>query len=146
MKKIGYLFISVLFAACTLNSRQEEHLNRQMGRYLDATNKNLLLEIIGMTQPDVVKYYKSLGDSALVCHFDKNKNLSRGYLRDVYYKDTKSENKAIQRMYTAKEVTESGTQDTKIYTLSTDGGNNWFFLRDEEYHDDRIPNFKRLFP
>ena len=145
MKKLSYLFLFTLLTACTLNSRQEEHLNRQMGRYLDATNKNLLLEVIGMTQPDVVKYYKSLGDSALVHHFDKNKNLSRGYLRDVYYKDMKSEKKIIQRMYTAKEVTNSGVQDTKIYTLSNDGGNNWFFLRDEEYHDDRI-NFKRLFP
>lgn len=78
-------------------------------------------------------------------YFDKNKNIFCGIFLDVYYKDMKMEGKLIYWMYMVKEFIESGVMEIWIYMIFNDGGDNWFFLCDEEYYDMRVVWFKRFF-
>lgn len=141
------LLPGLLLASCTISGEQEERLNAQLGKYISAHNKHQLLELIGLSQPEVVRFYKNQGDSLFIGHFKDYHDGEKTYLEDPTYRSTKSEGKLVQRLYWVEYYTNTVEIDHryKLYALSGDGGDNWFFLREDDYHNKKITGFKRLF-
>lgn len=149
LKRLLFFFAlpAILLASCVISGEQEERLNAQLGKYMDAHNKHRLLELIGLSQPDVVRFYKNQGDSLFIGHFKDYHDGDKTYLEDATYRSTKSEGELVQRLYWVEYYTNKVEIDHryKLYALSDDGGDNWFFLREDDYHNEKIIGFKRLF-
>lgn len=141
----GLLFFAL--NACTLSARQEEHLNEQLGRYVKAHNDGRLLEVIGLTHPAVVKYYRPLGDTLFIQHFRDDRTYGKTYFGNPTYREMKEKVRLIQRRYTLEYFSDDVgiSRDYRLYALSEDGGDNWFFVRNEDYEDSNITGFERLF-
>lgn len=139
--------LACALVSCTISGEQEERLNAQLGKYISAHNKHRLLELIGLSQPEVVRFYKNQGDSLFIGHFKDYHDGQKTYLEDPTYRETRSEGTLIQRLYWVEYYTNTAEIDHryKLYALSEDGGDNWFFLREHDYHDPEITGFKRLF-
>lgn len=144
-----FLFATLMLLAvsCTLSARQEEHLNTQLGKYIASHNQERLLELIGLSHPAVVKYYKAQGDSAFIEHFKDMDTLGKTYFANPTYREMKEKGKLIQRKYEVEYYNSLVEINPRycIFALSDDGGNNWFFVRNEDYYDKKIPGLERLF-
>ena len=58
----------------------------------------------------------------------------------------KSKGSWIERKYTVnKDSREESDKDYELYAISSDAGNNWFFLTEEDYFLQKIPLKHRLF-
>lgn len=150
MLKINYflpIFIAILVASCTISGEQEEQLNNQLGNYIRSHNNGQLLQLIGLTQPEAVRFYKNQGDSLFIVHFKDLKDGQKTYLEDPTYREMKTEGKLIQRKYWVQYYTNEAEINHRyhLYALSEDGGDSWFFLREDEYANSSIKGFKRLF-
>ena len=133
-------------SACTLSGEQEERLNKQLGRYIAAHNDGRLLELIGLTHPAVVKHYKQQGDSLFIEHFREMPDSAKTYFEDPTYRDMKDKGKLIQRKYWVDYYTADAeiSREYCIFALSDDGGDNWLFMRQEDYLDPGIKGVERL--
>lgn len=145
------LLVSVAITSCTLSAKQEENLNNQLSAYISANNEGLVLEAVALSHPGVVKYYKSQGDSIFMAHFKhglSEDEESGDFLEDPLYRDTKEKGKLLQRKYELKlySATETINNHYVIFAISEDKGDNWFFVREEDYHNSQIKGFERLFP
>jgi hypothetical protein len=139
-------FLSMLLFSCELSGEQEEQLNIQLAKYMEAHNNRTMLQLVGMTEPEIVRYYKQAGDSAFLEHFKDFYDDELTYLANPTYRETKSSGKLIQRKYWVEYYTNTKEIDHElpVYALSDDGGNTWLFAREEDYLNDEI-KFKRLF-
>ncbi len=146
LKFSTFLIVSVLAVSCTLSGEQENRLNKQLSKYIKAHNDNNTLEYAGLTHPLVVKYYSSLGDSVFINHFSNELEKKEVVFSNLLYRETKSDGKWIERKYTVrKESLEEKNKAYELYAISSDGGNNWFFLNEEDYFQQKIPLKRRLF-
>jgi hypothetical protein len=96
MLKTKYFFsllILILVASCTISGEQEEQLNNQLGKYTKAHNNGQLLQLIGLTQPEAVRFYKEQGDSLFIQHFKDLKDGEKTYLVNPTYREMKAEGK-----------------------------------------------------
>jgi hypothetical protein len=61
--------------------------------------------------------------------------------------ETKDQGKSIQRIYTVEKATESTflTDEYRIFAVSENKGETWFFVLEEDYYDENIKGLKRLF-
>lgn len=136
----------ILLVSCTLSGEQENRLNKQLSKYIKAHNDNNTLEYAGLTHPLVVKYYSSLGDSVFINHFSNELEEKGVVFSNLLYREMKSEGNWIERKYTVrKESLEEKNKAYELYAVSSDGGNNWFFLNEEDYFQQKIPLKRRLF-
>lgn len=149
LKRIIFIAIPLLLSvsSCTISGEQEEQLNVQLGNYMNAHNEQHLLELIGLTEPHVVRYYKNQGDSTFTVYFKDFHDGNQTYFENPTYRETKSEGKLIQRKYWVEYYTNivEINHEYCIFALSDDGGDNWFFLKQDDYHNKDIKGFKRLF-
>lgn len=136
----------ILLVSCTLSGEQENRLNKQLSKYIKAHNDNNTLEYAGLTHPVVVKYYSSLGDSVFINHFSNELEKKGVVFSNLLYREMKSEGNWIERKYTVrKESLKEKNKAYELYAISSDGGNNWFFLNEEDYFQQKIPLKRRLF-
>jgi hypothetical protein len=147
MKIYHFAFIFLLFQACTLSGEQEDRLNKQLSRYINAYNENRTLEVVALTDPKVVKHYKELGDSLFLVHFHQKENDLQTFLSNPIYREMKESSKSIQRKYWIEKYTisEEISDEYCIFAISEDGGENWFFALEEDYFNSAIQLNKRLF-
>jgi hypothetical protein len=140
------LFLTLLFS-CTISGEQEERLNTQLGKYVRAHNQHHLLELIGLTHPDAVRFYKNQGDTLFIAHFKDLHEGEKTYLENAIYRETKAEGKNIQRKYWVEYYTSTEELNHRfcLFALSDDGGDSWLFLRQDDYFNKEIKGFKRLF-
>jgi hypothetical protein len=146
-------FVVILFCfafilgACTLSGEQESRLNEQLNQYIEAINDNNPLVVTAGTHPAIVKYYKKSLDSTFVMHFQQKENADRLFFNNPMMQETKESGKTIQRTYLVEKATETDfiTDDYRIFALSDNGGESWFFAREEDYFDSQIKELKRLF-
>lgn len=145
LKYLHLLIVLLLAFACTLSAEQENKLNKQLSKYIKSYNNNNTLEYTGLTHPAVVRYYSSLGDSIFIEHF--NNNNEKGFILDnPLYREMKSKSNWIERKYTIhKSSSELSDRNYEVYAISSDAGNNWFFLTEEDYFFEKIPLKHRLF-
>jgi hypothetical protein len=59
----------------------------------------------------------------------------------------KEKGRLIQRRYTLEYFSDNIgiSRDYRLYALSEDGGDNWFFVRNKDYENTNITGFERLF-
>lgn len=146
LKFSTFLIMLILLVSCTLSGEQENRLNKQLSKYIKAHNDNNTLEYAGLTHPMVVKYYSSLGDSVFINHFSNELEKKGVVFSNLLYREMKSEGNWIERKYTVrKESLEEKNKAYELYAISSDGGNNWFFLNEEDYFQQKIPLKRRLF-
>lgn len=147
MLKFSSLLIVLLLAvACTLSGEQENRLNKQLSRFIKSYNTNNTLEYAGLTHPEVVRYYTSLGDSVFIRHFSNSIGGRTINLNNPLFREMKSNGNWIERKYTVhKSSDEVSDRDYELYAVSSDAGNNWFFLTEEDYFLNKIPLKHRLF-
>jgi hypothetical protein len=151
MKRRLYFFLSIcflLFTRCTLSGEQEDQLNRQLMKYMDAYNDNNTLQLVALTHPAVVRFYKEHGDTIFLSSFhQKEADDSRTYYDNSLNRETKSLGKSIQRKFWVEKYTETEEINPEycIFALSEDGGNTWFFINQDDYFNSKIKIRKRLF-
>mgnify|MGYP001189058613 CR=1 FL=1 len=141
------VLLLLIVQACTLSGEQEDRLNKQLSRYINAYNDNRTLEVVAHTHPAVVKYYKKQGDTLFLNHFQQLENDFQTFLSNPLYREMKETSKSIQRKYWLEKYTvnEEINDEYCIFAISEDGGNNWFFALEEDYFNSAIQLNKRLF-
>lgn len=146
LKHVHFLIVLLLVFSCTLSAEQENKLNKQLSKYIKAYNSSNTLEYAGLTHPAVVRYYTSLGDSSFIRHFSNNIPGEEVSLDDPLFREMKSEGTWIERKYTIRKNSyRLSDKNYELYAISSDGGNNWFFLSEEDYFQEKIPLKRRLF-
>jgi len=145
LKFSNFLLVLLLAFSCTLSAEQENKLNKQLSKYVKAYNSNNTLEYAGLSHPAVVRYYTSLGDSNFIAHFS-NTDEKAVNLYNPLFRDMKSQGNWIERKYTIeKDSPDESDKEYELYAISSDAGNNWFFLLEEDYFLQKIPLKHRLF-
>jgi hypothetical protein len=145
-KLSSLLILILLLPACSLTGEQENRLSKQLSKYVKSYNMNNTLEYAGLTHPAVVKYYAALGDSSFINHFGLNLEKENAELSNPLYREMKIDGNWMERKYTIERKTsEQKNRAYELYAISSDGGENWFFLTEEDYKLKKIPLKKRLF-
>lgn len=151
MKRRLYFFISiclVVLTQCTLSGEQEDRLNNQLMKYMDAYNANNSLQLVALTHPAVVRFYKNQGDTVFLNTFRQKEAIHpvRTFYENSLNRETKAISKSIQRKFWVEKYTETEeiNHEYAIFALSEDGGNTWFFVNQDDYFNSKIP-LKRLF-
>lgn len=146
LKILNFITLLFLVFSCTLSAEQENRLNKQLSKYIRAYNENNTLEYAGLSHPAVVRYYSSLGDSNFIEHFSNKIEENSVNLYNPLFREMKSQGSWIERKYTVnKDSREESDKDYELYAISSDAGNNWFFLTEEDYFLQKIPLKHRLF-
>lgn len=147
MYKLSSLLILLLLViSCTLTGEQENRLSKQLSKYIKSYNAHNTLEYAGLTHPSAVKYYTTLGDSNFINHFGLDLENEGAELDNLLYREMKTDGNWMERKYTIeRKTTKENNRSHEIYALSSDGGENWFFLTEEDYFLEKIPLKKRLF-
>lgn len=145
LKFSNFLLVLLLAFSCTLSGEQENKLNKQLSKYIKAYNSNNTLEYAGLSHPAVVRYYTTLGDTNFINHFS-NPEEKGVNLYNPLFRDMKSQGNWIERKYTIeKGSADEYDKEYELYAISSDAGNNWFFLLEEDYFLQKIPLKHRLF-
>ena len=93
----------------------------------------------------MVRYYTTLGDTNFINHFS-NPEEKGVNLYNPLFRDMKSQGNWIERKYTIeKGSADEYDKEYELYAISSDAGNNWFFLLEEDYFLQKIPLKHRLF-
>lgn len=146
LKLLNFSFLLLLVFSCTLSAEQENRLNKQLSKYIRAYNENNTLEYAGLSHPAVVRHYSSLGDSNFIAHFSNKIGENSVNLYNPLFRDMKSQGDWIERKYTiSKDSPEEFDKNYELYAISSDAGNNWFFITEEDYFLQKIPLKHRLF-
>ncbi|MFN5418662.1 MAG: hypothetical protein ACK5B9_16500 [Flavobacteriia bacterium] len=136
-----FLFLSVLVASCSLSASQEQELNKQMGLFLDAKEKNTVLLIVSKTHPSYVKYAKSKGNFYFKEAFQEKDVEDLVYI-DPIILQIESEGDKIHVLYEIEREYilngENKEEKIKIVALSEDDGVNWYFLNYGAYMNKNI--------
>lgn len=137
----------ILFSACTLSGEQESRLNEQLNQFIEAYNDNDPLVVSAGTHVSVIKFYKEQGDTAFINKFKQKDDEDRLFFDNPMMLETKELGKSIQRVYTVEKATESTflTDEYRIFAVSENKGETWFFVLEEDYYDKNIKGLKRLF-
>ncbi|MFN5982214.1 MAG: hypothetical protein ACK46Y_18450 [Fluviicola sp.] len=137
----------ILFSACTLSGEQENRLNEQLNQFIEAYNNNDPLVISAGTHVSVIKYFKEKGDTAFINKFKQKDDEDRLFFDNPMMIETKDQGKSIQRIYTVEKATESTflTDEYRIFAVSENKGETWFFVLEEDYYNENIKGLKRLF-
>lgn len=141
------ILLSIIYLnACTLSGDQENKLNNQLSRYIEAYNKSNTLVYTSLTDKNVVSYYSQLSDSAFHAHFGLAKDSNQTFFDNALNKETKKEGNLIQRKYSVEKYTKVKeiNNSYSIFAVSKDHGNTWFFINEDDYFNTEI-RIKRLF-
>lgn len=138
-----YLFLLLfIIGSCSLNATQESALNQSKNEYVGARNEGVIISYVAYTHPNVVGYYKELGDKAFIDKFDLKVGVGALYLQDGSIKETNWDGDKIQVKYDFLGVFETQYRLERnlvsIYALSADDGKTWHFLEQEDYFNDKI--------
>lgn len=136
------LLIPLLVAACTLNADQEASLNNAMFAYINSRNNGVVMSYVAYTHPNVVDYYKTLGDSNFTKKFDLLQNETPYKLNDGNIVEMKSEAKIIHVQYSFTSIIPENNKivnnDFIILAISDDNGSSWYFMEEDDYLNDQI--------
>ena len=142
--------ILLFITSCSLNGKQEAALSKALTDYLRSRNESNSVLYISFQMPCVVAHYKSLGDSVFLAQYDLVNNTSyNGYWDNFSLKKIVTDDKNIQVAYELDALHDtdnlSDLKKVKLFALSDDDGENWFFMENEVYNDSTIcKNIPRL--
>jgi len=141
------LFLTLVIAACSLNARQEASLSESTTNYIEARKAGALLAYVSMQHPEVVKHYKSKGDSAFVKKF--NVEPKDYFSEDPFIKQIAEKGSRIHVLYEAKVIPSEWEQAEeevrKFVAISENNGKSWFYMDWSDYVDKSVaPDFERM--
>lgn len=139
------VWIIAIISSCTLSTQQEMSLNREIHQFIQVRNEGDALSFLNYTPPQVVRYYKDLGDSTFKAKFrvlpatsNSNPNQlpsdivywNQGYIKEVSKKDT-----LIEAQIEISLVQNSKNLDstTTFYAISKNNTSNWLFVSEHDY-------------
>ena len=136
------LLIPLLLAACTLNADQEASLNNAMFAYINSRNNGVVMSYVAYTHPNVVDYYKTLGDSNFTKKFDLLQYETPYELNDGNIVEMKNEANIIHVQYSFTSIIFGNNrivnEDFIILAISDDNGSSWYFMEEDDYLNDQI--------
>lgn len=151
MKKWLFLFGFLPFlVACTLTADQEASLNSSVSRYIQARNECQVVGLVGFTHPELVKDFKSQGDSVFQQKFDCKDNPDYfNLIQNPTLRSTVKEGKTIHVLYDFDEYNQEddvlSRRAFELVAISDNDGENWFFMPWKNYADkSQCKNLKRL--
>ena len=148
-----FLLFSGLFlmlVSCNLTATQEQNLNEQTGRYLNALKSKSVLAIVALTYPPYVKHIQSQGDEYFKKSFSVKPWESELEFTQSKIQEIKSEGKSIHVHYLVEKEyiyddDEFKNSPYEFVAISEDDGSHWFFLKYRVYRDKNIcKELKRL--
>jgi hypothetical protein len=146
-----YLFIVsmllLLFSSCTLNAEQEAVLSESTTRYLESKKNGAVLAFVSMHHPEVVRYYKTQGDSVFLKKFSIQPE--DYYLSDPSIRESKKDGELIHVLYEAKIINNEWDSaegaKREFIAISENDGKNWFYVDRSDYVDKSVASdMKRL--
>jgi hypothetical protein len=145
-KSLFYTLTAICLTACTLTGTQELNLNKQLNRYVDAMNENNTLVYVGLSHHTVVNHYQNLGDSVFITHFNTQLSGNTFQYSNPSLKELRKKDNHLEQFIMLSKYNDSNIEsiDT-LYGISEDGGDNWFFVQNEDYHNKKINFEKKLF-
>lgn len=131
------IFLCLLFASCTLNSTQEQALNRHISLYLKAINEGSTLAIVSLTYPDFVKHVKNQGKDFFKSTFTPAET---DYpLTDIRILQTERRKNHIHVHFkVAEEGFGAGNITKEFAAISENDGVSWFFMPYPDYLNKKI--------
>lgn len=141
--KTYYWILLFFFVSCSLNSEQERSLHLAVTEYVASHNTGAVMSYVSLTHPNVVAYYKDLGDSVFQAKFELVSEDSEGYfLQDATVRSIKKDNGKVHVLYRFLRVDQDYLTPTadecEIVAISDDDGKKWFFMEMEDYKNDAI--------
>lgn len=136
---LGFVFAMVL-SSCSLSADQESSLNNAKTSFINSKNNGAVMSYVAFTHPDVVSYYKEMGDSVFQTRFDLSSSEYNAFLTNGNIRKITQSNPKIHVKY---EFTNVNMEDTKlddaiIYAISNNDGESWFFAESEDYMNNDI--------
>jgi hypothetical protein len=158
-KTLCFLSILLLVISCELNSQQEMALNNDLQTLMDARNEGDALMYLGLTHPQIIRFYKNKGDAAVKSRFQQvpqNSKSVYGYYNfdgdafmwsKYFQQGVKKELDHIQVKFLIRGDFIESEKDSSffLYALSSDDGNSWTFAEEQDYFNDSM-GLSRLFP
>lgn len=143
---IRFIFIVLMFTACTLTGEQESKLNNELNSYINAFNTQNTLVLSAQTYHPVVEHFLHDSIESFDIHFNSSFDSLKIHYSNPINRETKSSENLIQRKYTVEKYNNVKEINPKycIFALSEDKGNTWFFINEDDYFNPNI-TFKRLF-
>lgn len=128
---------------CSLNSTQEAALNNAVLSYVESHNGGAVMKFVSITHPNVVAYYKGMGDDAFKRKFELFSQLDGGdYIQDGTVWEIETEGKTIHARYTFLSVEETydlfNSTEIEVIAISEDNGVTWFFVDATDYKNDSV--------
>ncbi len=148
---IGISFFIFILSSCQLNGKQEEKLHKDLLAYLNARNNHKILSFVSFQAPCLIEKYKNQGDSVFQTRYNLAENPKyNSQLDNHILRGIEKDNELIQvkyRMDFNKNTDEFvDLVNVFIYAISTNKGESWYFMEEEEYNDKSLcPDLKRLF-
>ncbi|MFT6921608.1 MAG: hypothetical protein ACJA1C_000605 [Crocinitomicaceae bacterium] len=142
VKHFYFFILLFIIGSCSLNAAQESALNQSKNEYIGARNEGVIISYVAYTHPNVVGFYKDLGDEAFIERFDLHVGVGSLFLQDGSIKETNWDGDNIQVKYEFMGILETEFRyegdPVFIYALSADDGKSWHFLEEKDYFNSKI--------
>lgn len=66
VKHFYFFILLIIIGSCSLNATRESALNQSKNEYIGAINEGIIISYVAYTHPNVVCYFKDLGDEVLL--------------------------------------------------------------------------------
>ena len=144
--RIGLPLLLFFFSitSCSLNAEQERNLNKSIIKYLFSVNRELKLSIAAATHPLILRELKDESDEKLKAYLEPKHHI----WTDAIIGKSKIKGEILhielKVALVSKETYEKAPNRIRLYAVSEDNGNNWYFVDYKIYESDYCKKFKRL--
>lgn len=144
--RIGLPLFLIFFtvASCSLNAEQERNLNKSIIKYLFSVNRELKLSIAAATHPLVLRELKEDGDEKLKAYLEPKQHIWTDAIIGKTKMDGAIVHIELKVALISKETFEKAPNRIRLYAISEDNGENWYFVDYKIYESNYCKKIKRL--
>lgn len=144
--RIGLPLFLIFFtvASCSLNAEQERNLNKSIIKYLFSVNRELKLSIAAATHPFILRELKEDGDEKLKAYLEPKHHIWTDAIIGKTKMDGAIVHIELKVALISKETFEKAPNRIRLYAISEDNGENWYFVDYKIYESNYCKKFKRL--
>lgn len=144
--RIGLPLFLIFFTvtSCSLNAEQERNLNKSIIKYLFSVNRELKLSIAAATHPLILRELKEDGDEKLKAYLEPKHHIWTDAIIGKTKMDGAIVHIELKVALISKETFEKAPNRIRLYAISEDNGENWYFVDYKIYESNYCKKFKRL--
>lgn len=144
--RIGLPLFLIFFtvASCSLNAEQERNLNKSIIKYLFSVNRELKLSIAAATHPLILRELKEDGNQKLKAYLEPKHHIWTDAIIGKTKMDGAIVHIELKVALISKETFEKAPNRIRLYAISEDNGENWYFVDYKIYESNYCKKFKRL--